>query len=642
MGFFWRAARTPVVLSAMFLIVLGTAQAQDAPVVVGSGVAAPLVTALAEAEGFALSVTPTGTNRGFASFCSGETAATLSTRPISASEESACGANSVRFYELVTGYNALAMVSSADAAFEACFTQSALNTLLVPSAAGQVIDWSQVNGDNAGGALQIVVPELDSAAYALLDNAVEGDGLRADVTYAADAAQALEVVTADANAIAFIAYADALAAGDSVRIGSLNTSAVGCADPSPTSFADRSYALAEPAFIYVNADLADEPLVAFLTAATGEAAAETVANAGFVPAPPFVTALNGNILAAGNDGREFSRYVTAYQIPQSVTGTVTIAGSASARGYVDRIANAFTSAYPGVTRTLTLLGEEDGYRRLCNGEADLVFTPSAMSAEQQANCEANNVVPVSFSLGSTAAVLVANASDEALACLTTEQIAAAWSASETPATAWSDVGDSLGDGAITLLAPPAGSYALDLALAAAGATGGVSRLDSAVIVDEDPLYRAAATANVESAMTILSWDEYQSVLDNDQQNIQVVAVDAGNGCVMPGEATIADQTYALAQPLTMTVSQAALTRAEVQSLTWFLASDEQYDILQNSGIAGLPFSGLEPIRNTLQDTFAEAAASAAQAAEATPEATPEATSEATPEAEMTPEATAAS
>lgn len=641
MGYFWRALKTPVVLSAIFLVVLGSAQAQEGPQAVGSGVAAPLVSALADASSFDLTVAPSGTNRGFGSFCAAEAPITLSTRPISASEEGACGAAGVRFLELVAGYNALAMISNPQATFAQCFTQQNLNTLLVPSAAGQVIDWAQVNLDNAGGTVQVIVPAQETAAYALLDTVIEGDGLRADVVTAVSAEEAVTAVADNPNAIAFVSYADAVAAGDSVRIGEVNTSVVGCAQPSPASFADRSYALAEPVFVYVNADQADEALTGFLTTATSDAAAETVAAAGFVAPPPSVTAVNGTILSEGNDGREFSRYVTAFQIPQTVTGAVTIAGSASGRTYADRVTAAFTSAYPGVTSTITTLGEADGFRRLCNGEAELAFAFSPISEEQLANCAALNVVPLTIGLGSTSAILLANAADTSLACLTLPQVASAWAASDTPPAAWSDVDASLSSGAITLLSPPFGSYVLDLALATSGAATDVTRADSAVQVSDDALYRAAATANVESAMTILSFEEYQNVLTNEQANVQAVAIDAGDGCVSPSAETIADGTYALSRPLTLYVSQAALTRSEVQSLVWFMASDEQFDILLNAGIAGLPFAGLEAIRNTLQDAFAEAAAAAAEAAQAAAESTPEATAEAdAASAESTPDATA--
>ena len=154
----------------------------------------------------------------------------------------------------------------------------------------------------------------------------------------------------------------------------------------------------------------------------------------------------------------------------------------------------------------------------------------------------------------------------------------------------------------------------------------------------DPLYRAAATANVQGALTYMNWFEYQEVLDNNQAGITLVGVDGGDGCVTPDQQSITNGSYPLARSLQVIANREELARPEVQALLWYMLSDENYPLLEASNIVGPRFGELPTLRATLQTAFDEAEAQAA--AEAAEEATEEATSEATEEAVGTAEAEA--
>jgi phosphate transport system substrate-binding protein len=267
-----------------------------------------------------------------------------------------------------------------------------------------------------------------------------------------------------------------------------------------------------------------------------------------------------------------------------------------------------------------------------------------MSEEQAQNCEANNITPLSVELGSQATSLVANAASEFLQCLTTDQITTTWQATSTDTvTNWDQVSDDFPDLVMTLFAPNTGNSYTDLMLLkAAGESNSLNRVDTEL--DDDPLYRAAATANVEGALTYMSWPEYQQVLSNNQTNIQLVSVDGGNGCVSPSQESIADGSYPLTRPARLVINQSALARIEVMSFVWFLMTDENYYLLDEAGFVGLSFADLADTRSSLQTAFNEASAAALEAeataepgAESTaePEATSESTLEATEEATET-------
>lgn len=638
MGSFRRAVKMLPLFIVLSLALLGALplRAQDEANItaVGSGVVAPLAQAFADASGIPLNLEITGTSRGLQALCSGEAGLAVSSRPLSVEEESSCAAQNISFYELLPGFNGLALVSSTGSTFAQCLTSTQLNTLLAPTAANQITDWAQVNPDNAADPLEVILPTLESADYALLDSLVEGDGLRSDSITATSDEEAISAVEANPNAVAVINFENV---SDAVRTLQLSATAAGCASPSAESFANRSYPAAEPLFFYANAEqAASGALRDYLEAVVGDEAATIVADTGFTPAPAAILETGRALLEDGNTGREFSRYVSEFRISETVTGTVNIGGAGAGSEYIRQATTAFTSLYPGVTINSSLLGTVDGARRLCNGEIDIAVFFTPLTDEQLANCEAVNVVPVTLNLGYNAAALVANAESEYLQCLTLEQLASAFAISDALPETWDQVDASFSADPITLFAPPAGSFATDLLLLASAGSGAINRNDDAINFNSDFLYRAAATANVPGALGLFDFNDFLEVLESDQQNIQAVSIDSGDGCVEPTSENVRAGGYALSRPVQLVVNQSALVRPEVQSFLWFIAGDDQYDLLLNNGITGVEFSEMQARRNTLQDAFADATAAALIVQ---PEATAEATEEAAPEAEATSEPT---
>jgi phosphate transport system substrate-binding protein len=203
---------------------------------------------------------------------------------------------------------------------------------------------------------------------------------------------------------------------------------------------------------------------------------------------------------------------------------------------------------------------------------------------------------------------------------------------------WSEVSADFPETAMTLFAPPRGDAGADILLTRPD--GIVLPIRSEIQFDDDPLYRAAATANVEGAITYMDWFAYQDVLANEQANIQLVAVDDGDGCVTPSLETFTDGTYPLARPLSLAINQASLAEPGAQSLLWYMFTDENYPLFEENNIVGVRFGQLAEIRETLRLGISEAEAAQAEAtAEATAEPGGEVTEEATaePDAEATEE-----
>jgi len=343
-----------------------------------------------------------------------------------------------------------------------------------------------------------------------------------------------------------------------------------------------------------------------LDAAFSDAIWDDPAAANLTQPPDAVKATNRESLETGRTGRVFSIEENAFVIPSGVTGTVTAAGSAAVAEFFNASTGAFSSSYPGVTITSTISGQPAGFRRLCNGEVDLALAFSDLTEEQAQNCAANNIMTYTLELGRQTVVMVANAGSPYLQCLTTEQIATAFSAQNAGTiTNWSQVDPSFPETPLTLFAPGRGSDLTDLLMLTSGSMQ-PARVD--MQFDDDAAYRAAATANVEGGLALLSWSEYQDILTRGQQNIMLVSVDAGEGCVEPSFASIVDGSYPLTRPARVVANLAALNRPEVQSVLWYLISDENFPQFASADLVGVTFENLADLRASLQTAFTEAAA----------------------------------
>lgn len=613
--------RAAFAAAAVLVALLGLAAAvgaQDTPSVrvSGSAIAAPLVESVAAASGIEASLNTTGTTAGLAALCAGEADLALASRPLTAEEEAVCAAAGVEFYELLIGHTAAVVIANSASPAPECLDAAQLALVFAPSAAGSITTWQQVGPSLAADPLTVIVPAGDSLVLNLLDRAVDGDGLRADVTTAADDAAVAEAVASTSGAVGVVNASTSLPEG--VRAVSLNTTAGGCTAPTASALEARTYSAGEPLLAYVNS--ANANAVALATALTNSS--EQAAAQGLVAPSEAAAAQNASILSTSNTGREFTRYVTEFTIDPVTTGSVLIAGSPAAHSLLSTLSSAITAEYQGVILTNTLLGQASGMNSLCTGAADIAAVVGQASDEQLAACTAADIVPMVIPLGGRPVVLVANAANISAQCLTTEQIATVFTGA--PAT-WSEVDASFADTPITVIGPSAGSSLNDLLTGLAAGPNALLRGD--VIANSDPLYRAAAVANVEGGITFMEWSEYQRVVTLGQTGIQVVSVDGGEGCVAPSAEAFEAGTYPLWQPLALYVNPASLAKPAVQATLWYLLTNDNFALLSAANLVGLPFEQLGPLRYQLQDAFT-AATEAAAAAQ--PEATPEATAEATP------------
>jgi phosphate transport system substrate-binding protein len=620
----------------LLALIMSPLLAQDDPTisVVGSGIVQPLFQALADANESQtnLNMNVTGTSTGFMQFCAGEADITTAARAMTSEESTSCNTNNQTYFELLIGQDIAAFIANPGVDFAQCLTRTQLNSIFAPSAEGQTTNWQQIFPEAPDTPLTVLIPSESTSIYTILDQVVEGDGIREDASVIADSAELFAAVSENPGTIGVARLSDVLASDQAMLTLDLNAAAVGgCQSPTPENVEDDLYPAANQLRLYINTNSLSKPgLADLLNNITTDEAAQIITEQGFIAPTSAAIQKNIDTLQAAISGEPIVQTGSEYTVPIGVTGTVNVGGAANVFDFIKAASDTFSATNSAITINTKIEGEPAGFRRLCNGEIEITTAYRDFTEKEAGNCAANNITTIPINLGNQSVVLVANAANDYLACLTTDQIATIWRAeSADTVNSWNQVSADFPETPLMLFAPANGSPDTDLLLIEASGSGLISRADTAEN-NADSLYRAAAIANVDGGLTYMSWQDYQSVLGNNQANIQLVAVDSGSGCVTPDENTIIDGTYALTRPGQLVINKLSLAKPEVQAFAWYLMSNENFPNLESNGFIGLRFGDLDDIRANLQQAFSEAELEAIQrAAEATPEATVEATAEAT-------------
>lgn len=559
--------------------------AQDGAIrITGSAIIEPLLQAMIQAAGVddSLTTETTGSRTGLARLCAGDSGMSSSTRAIGDELARACEENDVPLVEFTLGHNILAVIAHPDTAeYAACLNQEQLADIFAPSASGNVTRWDQVHSDAPQEAgLTVHVPPEMTATYSLLDALVSGDGLRDDALVTMDAGEA---VSATPGSIAVTTLEQAQ--GHHVLALDAMTGD-GCQAPSAASVEDGLYPASAPLLLYASTALLNEPGASeLLDLAGSEDAAELVRSAGFTPPTEAIRRENQERLQAAQRGEAPPLVAGEFSLPENLGGALRIGGSGDSYSFVNTTLEALRAGNPGLASTITHQGAAPGLRELCAGALDLVFAGRTLNAEERESCADSNIVSESLALGSQALVLLANEDGAAPACLSTGQLGKIWRAEASGLlTRWSDLDESLADEDMVLFAPGPGDQVTDQLLAAA-APGLIGRID--IELDDDPLYRAAATANVPGALTYMTWTEYERVLANGQERIRLVALNDGGGCVAPAPDSIRDGSWPLAREIILTANQTRLNLPQVQSFLWYLAGEENLPTWHDAGFVGI-------------------------------------------------------
>jgi phosphate transport system substrate-binding protein len=245
---------------------------------------------------------------------------------------------------------------------------------------------------------------------------------------------------------------------------------------------------------------------------------------------------------------------------------IIIDGSSTVFPISQAVAEEFQRAH-GTKVAVSLSGTSGGFKQFVLGEIDICDASRPIKDEEMAKCKAADIEYVEFTIAVDGLAVVANPQNDWCDCITIEQLKAMWSPEANGVVMkWSDVNPDWPEEPLKLFGAGTDSGTFDYFTEVICGEEGASRPDYQPSENDNMLVRG-----VEAEKGALGYFGYAYYVQNKDQ-LKLLAVDSGSGCVAPDEATVRDGSYhPLSRPLFIYVRKASLEKpAVVEFVKYYL------------------------------------------------------------------------
>jgi phosphate transport system substrate-binding protein len=268
----------------------------------------------------------------------------------------------------------------------------------------------------------------------------------------------------------------------------------------------------------------------------------------------------------------------------TLTGSVTMDGSATVLPVSRKMAEGFQHANPGVRVSVQSSGTGGGFRKFCAGEVDVTGASRPINAAETQACKAKGIEFIELPIAFDSLSVVVNARNTFVNCLRVSELKAVWQpAAEGKVTRWNQIRSDFPDQPLALFGPGKDSGTFDYFTLAVVGVESSSRNDYTKSEDDAVLVNGVA-----ADPNALAYFGYAYYLAN-KDKLKVVAVDSGQGCVVPGPETVADNSYQpLSRPMFVYVSRSAAARPEAKAFARFCVDPAHASYVRDVGYVPLP------------------------------------------------------
>ena len=219
--------------------------------------------------------------------------------------------------------------------------------------------------------------------------------------------------------------------------------------------------------------------------------------------------------------------------------------------------------------TVGTSGTGGGFEKFCAGETDISDASRSIDEEEEVPvCEKAGISYKEVQVANDGIAVVTN-KGLSVDCMTTEQLKQLWS-SGSKVKSLSDIDPSLPDAELSLFGPGTDSGTFEFFTEEINGEEGNSRKDYQPSEDDNVLVQG-----VEGEDGGLGYFGF-SYYEQNQDNLNLVGVDSGDGCISPSNESIADGSYTpLSRPLYMYPSAKALERPEVKAFMDYVVENYQ-------------------------------------------------------------------
>ena len=248
----------------------------------------------------------------------------------------------------------------------------------------------------------------------------------------------------------------------------------------------------------------------------------------------------------------------------SLSGRIQADGSSTVGPFVTRAAEEFQQQNGGVQVTVGVSGTGGGFERFCAGETDISNASRPIKDEEEQACEAKGVEHVEFQVANDALTVVVNEANDWATCLTTDELATIW-APDSKVSNWNQVRSSFPDEELKLFGPGTDSGTFDYFTGEINGEEGASRSDYSPSEDDNVIVQGVG--GEKGGLGYFGF----SYFEENQDTLNAVEIDGGDGCVAPSVETAQDGTYKpLSRPLFVYVKKASFAKPEVHAFVEYL------------------------------------------------------------------------
>ena len=260
--------------------------------------------------------------------------------------------------------------------------------------------------------------------------------------------------------------------------------------------------------------------------------------------------------ACGEDENTATGSTESGETTEQLSGKIAIDGSSTVFPFAQAAAELFNEDQPDVQITVGQSGTGGGFEKFCAGETDISNASRPIKDDEEVPlCEKGGVEFTEVQVANDGIAVVVNKAVE-LDCLKVEELKAIWNKGSK-------------DDTYTLYGPGTDSGTFDFFTDEINGEEGVIRDDYEPSEDDNQL--VTGVSGTENGMGYFGHSYYEANADK----LNVVGIDAGDGCVKPSNETIQDGTYKpLARPLFMYPSKEALARPEVKAFMDFVMENQ--------------------------------------------------------------------
>jgi len=246
-------------------------------------------------------------------------------------------------------------------------------------------------------------------------------------------------------------------------------------------------------------------------------------------------------------------------------GTIQIDGSSTVYPITEAVAEEFRTVAPKVKLTIGISGTGGGFKKFGRGETVISDASRPIKEKEAAACRENGIEYVELTVAYDGLAVVVNPENDWAKSMTRDELKKIWEpeAQETIVN-WNQIRADFPEHEMTLLGPGTASGTFDYFTKAIVGEEGASRGD--YMPSEDDHVLVQGVAGDKYALGFFGLAYY---LEN-QDKLALVAIDGGDGPVLPSMETVKNGTYKpLSRPIFIYVNSEGAKRPEVVEFVEF-------------------------------------------------------------------------